>query len=210
MGRGKARHKNFTWITDKVSRQLLSCSLCGCNGHFKIPECVCYPSTYQVCIKDSQGIRPSTHKGELCHCLLITLAPCVIIINWSEPVSYCHHSKPVAFTLHLFISRSLHPAGTWNSWISCTQICPEFDNKTGKKVINRFFSSSSLKKVTKTWQRGFLWQVEDRRRNGSWSSNSEEVFSGKSKVRIYTLTYSCNTQNCSVLHRLPEDRGEDM
>lgn len=136
MGRGKAR--------EKILHELLT----RCPGSFCPAHCtdlmgtskhLCYPVTYQLCIKGSQGIWPSAHKGELCHCLSTTLAPCVTIANPPEPVNYCHHSKPATFTLHLYITRSLHPADTWNSWISCIQACPEFDDKTGKKNTNKLF-----------------------------------------------------------------------
>lgn len=137
-----------------------------------------------------------------CHCLSLTLAPDAVLVN---AANHCHHAKPVTFILPLFITRSIHPEDTWNSWIDC----PKFDIKTEKKKNWLFFSFLPQKAAT-TWQRWFPWQVEDRRRNGSWSRNSEEVFPGKLEVIIWTLIYSCNIQNCSSLQRLLEDNRENI
>lgn len=206
MGRGKSR--------EKILHELLTrCPGSFCLDHstnvMGTSSCqrVCYPITYQHCIKDSRGISPSAHEGELCHCLLLILAPCVIIINPSEPVSqsYCCRSpKPVTFTLHLSISRSLHPTNPWNTLIVSVRhvllVTIELPLQNNKNQQTFFLLLS--KKVAGPWQRGFPWQVEDRRGNGSWSSSSEEVFSRKLKVMVCTSTYSCNTQNCSVLSSL--------
>lgn len=157
MGRGKSR--------EKILHELLTrCPGSFCLDHstnvMGTSSCqrVCYPITYQRCIKDSRGISPSAHEGELCHCLLLILAPCVIIINPSEPVSqsYCCRSpKPVTFTLHLSISRSLHPTNPWNTLIVSVRcvlfvtIEPPLQNNKNQQTFFLLLSKKSCRTMTK-------------------------------------------------------------
>lgn len=153
MGRGKSREKILHELLTRCPGSFCldhSTSLMGTSSCQR----VCYPITYQLCIKDSRGIWSSAHKGELCHRLLLILAPRVIIINPSEPVSQtfcCCNPKPVTFTLHLSTFMSLHPINPWNTLIVSVRCVLLVTIELQKKIyiyINKlFFFFFSQKKL---------------------------------------------------------------
>lgn len=179
-GQRKRQREKFTGNRDKVSS-----SLHWWSGYYKGPEC--FPVDLSASFASITN-KVSEHQPTKLSLSLPVTHPG----TWCCPgkCSHCHHSKPAAtFTLPLFITSSIHPEGTWKSEIDC----PKFDIKTEKNDNLTFFSCLPQKAAAPR-QRWFPWQVEDWRRNGSWSRNSEEVFPGKLEVMIWPLTYSCSTQ----------------
>lgn len=179
-GQRKRQREKFTGNRDKVSS-----SLHWWGGYYKGPEC--FPvdlsaSFASITNKVSEHQPPSW----ACPCLSLTLAPGAVLVN-AATVTTLNLQQPSPFL-------SLSPAPSILKAHGRVRLIALNLTLKLKKMITWLFFSCLPQKAAAPRQRWFPWQVEDWRRNGSWSRNSEEVFPGKLEVMIWPLTYSCSTQ----------------